>query len=79
MDWMSGLNTKTDKMTKKSMDLGKDVRVLYSEPTDESWECRAGHASQEEIEPYPLYNQGRARHTLDTKTNCCVLIFVGEF
>ncbi len=54
------------------MDLRMDVRVLRSEPTDESWECRAGHASQEEIEPYPLYNRARARHTLDTKTKICI-------
>ncbi len=27
-----------------------------------------GHASQEEIEPYPLYNRARVRIILDTKT-----------
>ncbi len=30
------------------MDLRMDMRVLRSEATDGSCECRAGHASQEE-------------------------------
>ncbi len=53
------------------MDLRKDVRVLRSEPTDKSWECRVGCAFHEEIELYPLYNWEGAKLALDTKTYLC--------
>ncbi len=49
-----------------------DVRVSRSEPTDKSWELCDDHAPQEEMEPYPLYNRAKARHTLETKTNLVI-------
>ncbi len=47
-----------------------DVRVLWSQPSDRNWECHASVVChKKKMEPYPLYDQARARHTLDTKTN----------
>ncbi len=48
-----------------------DLRVnLIRVPSNVSGSTvsKKGHASQEEIEPYPLYNWARDRHVPDTKT-----------
>ncbi len=71
--WVTG-ELKLAKGGNISKDLRMDVRVSWLGPAVESWEPCEGHASQEKMESYPLYNRVRARHALQSKTNLAVPI-----